>query len=106
MKNNILYFTISLLILSISLISCKKEIHCEQAEVCVTNIGTDTIYYSWGGSDMSTYVIPGDSTCKISEEEVHITSSSESFTVAYFETIGHGSYTIKIKDCHVSYDIE
>lgn len=106
MKNTILFLLVTLVFITITLSACKKEIHCEQAELCVVNIGIDTIYYSWGSSSKNDYIIPGDSACKISEEEVHITSDTEEFTTAYFETIGHGSYAIQIKNCHVSYDVE
>jgi len=34
--------------------TCKKKVKCDNAELCVKNIGSDIIYYAWGSSFMQT----------------------------------------------------
>ena len=104
MKSILILLSISSLIF---ISSCKKKkVQCDHGEVCVKNIGSDTIYYSWGGSQMDKYILPGETTCTQTQEEIYITRNEESFSTIYFETIGHGSYAIKVKECKVNREVK
>lgn len=83
---------------------CKKKIECDNAQLCVKNIGTDKIYYCWGCSFYSDSILPGNKACKY-VGAIEITSSSESVVWVDFSS-SKGSYRIKVDDCYVEKEIQ
>src|SRR6185436_15292591 len=96
--------TITLNFVLISLIflsSCKKKVSCE-ANLCVKNIGQETIHYSWGSSVYTDSVMPGESACK-SVGHIEIDEGSSSTTVEYFNS-DHGHYAIEVDECEENHE--
>ena len=87
-------------ILSAIALSCREPLNCDNAELCVKNIGTDTIFYCWGCNYYEDYILPGESACIYVGEVTH-----ESQPIYYFDTNG-ATYAIPVDDCFVEKLIE
>lgn len=92
-------------VLLIGFVSCKKKgIQCDNAELRIKNIGTDTIYYSFNSSAYTDTLLPG-ATISSFVGPIEVTSESESTVTTTFEST-HGNYAIEVDDCVVTREIQ
>jgi len=76
-------------------LSCNKEFpECDSAELCVENIGSDTIYFCWGCNYYEDTLYPGEKACRLLGE-----MSGGTEYDAYFDS-SHGSYIINVDECY------
>jgi hypothetical protein len=102
----------SLLISSflLTLVSCRKNVNCDNAKVCVQNNTGEVVYYRWGYSsaDFEDSLMPGQTTCDY-VGEIHINytltghSSQTTFTGFY-----SSEYDIfeEITACETNYSLD
>lgn len=93
-----------ILFISILAYSCSKETHCDNAQLCVKNVGNDTINYCWGCYPYTEVLLPGEKACRY-VGEVTITSTEETYTVQYFDS-DRGNIAIKMNDCYVEQPVD
>jgi hypothetical protein len=96
--------TLALVVITTMLIGCTKKVDCDNAQICLKNIGNDTIWYCWGCSGYTETLLPGDKACKY-VGEVYIKNSSESIVWIDF-TSDHGHYRMKVDDCYIEKEIQ
>lgn len=98
-----------LFIFSVIIFGCiEDDVDCENAELCVKNIGTDTIYYCWGCNYYEDFIIPrGEACTNVGEISIDysISGTTESVIWINFDS-SHGSYLIRVDDCYVEKFIE
>jgi len=82
--------------------SCKK-VDCE-ATLCIKNIGSQVIHYSWGSSYYTDSIMPGESACE-NVGHIEISNRVEHTRTAYFES-DHGNYAIRVDECDENQEIE
>ena len=91
---------ILILILVFSLAACKKETKCDNARICVKNIGTDVIWYAWGSNQFSDSIAPGEEACNyvgpIGDGHTYITNFQSD----------HGSYSMEVTECDQKHEIK
>lgn len=91
--------------LGIALGGCRKKYeHCDNAELCVKNIGSKNIAYGWNTSSLADTLKPGQSTC-IQTGEFNADPKNESGSYNDFVTNG-SSYRIKTTSCNTLKEIE
>lgn len=86
------------------IISCAKKVDCENAELCVKNIGTDVIYYCWGCNMFSDSILPGEKAC-VNVGSVYVSYTTESIHWVDFNST-HGDFVIKVDKCFNEIEIE
>jgi len=84
--------------------SCKKYDKCDNAQLCVQNIGTTVVHYSWGASYYSDSIMPGKSAC-ISVGSVNTDPNHSETHTEDFES-DHGNYFILVDQCSVTKQIK
>jgi len=86
--------------------NCMKnnDINCDNAELCITNIGSDTINYSWGSTLYTDYMLPGNKAC-INVGHIEVTKNSSATEEVYFYS-DHGNFIIVVDECLEEHDIE
>ena len=94
----------TLIAFTLLMASCVKEVDCENAEMCVRNVGTDTVFYCWNCSDFSSIILPGEKACK-NVGKIYISSTKESTVGASFNS-PQGNYITEIRDCYTEFEIE
>ena len=84
--------------------SCKKYVICDNAEVCIKNVGKDTIWYGWNSGNNSNKLRPGETTCdqvgEIDTDPNNGTGKRTSFSS------NHGNYFFDVKECHMEKEID
>jgi hypothetical protein len=79
-------------------------VNCKDAELCVKNISTDTIYFCWGCNYYQDTLLPQEQACiHVGEVKKNLTTSQ--YTYGDFFS-SHGSYSILVDDCYVESVIE
>jgi hypothetical protein len=104
MKINLKPIYILFLFTVILFTACKKKTKCDNAQLCIKNIGTDTIYFCWGCSSYTDSILPGGKACRY-VGPIEVSGSSENVVWSDFEST-HGNFRIKVDDCLVEKDIE
>lgn len=88
-------------------ISCKKKKeyeHCEHANVCVTNVGSNKLPYSWGGSQLKDTLAPGQTVCK-DAGYLDTDPQNRSYSMVYFMT-PNKSTSIVPTSCNMQQDVQ
>lgn|GEM_PF-2773422 len=110
---NIINKTITSFLIStflLTLVSCKKNVNCPNAEVCVYNNTNGVVYYRWGYSSapFEDTLMVGESTCH-HVGEIHINHSfygnSSQTTYAGFYS-SERDIVEEITDCHTDFTLE
>jgi hypothetical protein len=93
----------------ISLTGCgSKDFHCDNAQLCIKNVGQDTIHYAWGSSWYDQKMGPGESACTFVGEvyrKSSLTTVAENYPVVPFDS-DHGSFGIEVNACYVEKEID
>jgi hypothetical protein len=84
--------------------SCEKPIDCDNATLCVKNVGSDTIYYCWGCNSYNDTLPPGRAACK-NVGEIYVSSSREQTQEVPFET-SNANYYFTVDKCYVEKEID
>ena len=79
---------------------CKKEPSCDNAELCVKNTGSDTIYYCWGCSFHADTLLPGSKACK------NVGAIGDGSVIWADFDCSKGVYRIEVADCYVEKEIQ
>lgn len=82
---------------------CSKKIECGNAEVCMVNTTTDTIYYCWGCSGFSDTLLPGEKSCT-SLTTIELEEEAGG-TWTDFNT-STGNYRIQVDECRSEYKLQ
>lgn len=82
------------------LMACKKNPNCDNARVCVKNVGNDVIWYGWNTNAYADSLAPGEETCNYVGE-----ISDGSYYITRFES-DHGTYAIKVEECDQKQEIK
>lgn len=85
-------------------LSCKKYVYCENAEVCVRNAGSDTIWCAWNSSLYNIKLAPGESTCS-KVGEINTNPRNGTRKIIYFNS-DHGNYALEVQECNQKHDIK
>lgn len=94
-----------LFFISILGLSCSKEtLDCDNAQLCVKNIGNDTINYCWGCYPFTEVLLPGEKACRY-VGEIHSSTNDEDKSIYYFDS-DHGNYAMGMNACYVEKLIE
>ena len=83
--------------------NCKKKIDCPNAQLCVKNIGSDTILFCWGCNLYEDTLLPGKSAC-INVGSVYIDYKTEDTKIQSFYS-DHGNYGILVNECNEEKEI-
>ena len=94
-------FLLSLLII-ISLGCSKEELDCDNAQVCVRNVGNDTINYCWGCNSLTEILLPGGVACA---DIGPVKVEKDQFSVQIDFMSDHGNYIIEANDCYTEKEI-
>ncbi len=84
--------------------SCSKDIECDNAQLCIKNISSDTILYCWGCNYYEDTLLPYGKACT-DVGPISIKRNSESTSTVFFDS-DHGSYAIEVRDCYVEKEID
>ena len=97
---------ISILITAVFILmsSCAKKIDCDNAKLCVINVGNNTINYCWGCNSYTEILLPGEKTC-IDVGPLHVKSNDGYYSVYYFDADGT-THAIQMNNCYVEKQIE
>jgi len=95
---------ISILIFFTLLMGCSKKLDCEDATLCVKNVGNDTIYYCWGCYPYTEILLPGEKACR-NIGSIHSSTNEEDLSVYYFDS-NHGNLVIRMNECNVQRQID
>ena len=96
-------FTIS--ILTLTLMGCRKKYeHCDNATICVKNIGSTKIAYAWNSNAFADTLKPGQSTCK-DVGEYNADPKNQSGSISYFQT-NSATWAIKPTSCNTEKEID
>lgn len=79
--------------------SCEKVIDCDDAQVSIENIGSDTIYYCWGCNVLEDTLFPGEKAIQ-NVGPVYISEYEKTTIWTVFEST-KGDYLIRVDDCLV-----
>lgn len=94
---------LSAVLLAIVLLpSCEKKIECD-ATLCIKNISSTVVHYSWGSSVYTDSILPGASAC-VNVGPIEVSSTSTSTPTWYFES-DHGNYAITVDECAENHEI-
>lgn len=101
------YYLTILALAAAVLFSCKKDVNCDDAEICIRNTTSDTVWYSWGSSFYTDYITPGGLGCR-NVGEIHINYgpfvNSSSTEVTYFNS-SRGDFAIEVDECYEEREI-
>lgn len=89
---------------SILVVSCKKYPQCDNAQLCVKNIGNKVIHYAWNTSGLSDSIMPGGSACTNVGKMNADPNNSETPTTYFYSD--HGNYAITVNECNEVKDIQ
>lgn len=94
-----------ILIIGIVLFSkCRKKYeHCENATVCVKNIGSNRIAYAWNSNGLADTLEPGNTTCT-NAGEFNADPKNQSGEIVYFTT-KDATWAIKTTSCKTEKEI-
>ncbi len=98
MKKCIILFSV----LGVFLYSCTKKIECDNAQICVKNLSTDTVYYCWGCNTPNEILLPNNKTC-IDLGPVDV-KKDEFLVYAEFRST-KGNFTIESTECYTEKEI-
>lgn len=89
-------------------LSCKKDIVCDDAQLCMVNKTNDTIYYCWGCNIYRDTLLPGARTCEnVGPVSVSSSLSSSSSSIVWVDfSSSAGSYLIKVDECYIELPLE
>lgn len=94
-----------LLAFTISISNCRKKYeHCENARVCVKNIGSNRIAYAWNSNSLADTLNPGQSTCT-DAGEYNADPKNQAGAIVYFTTNG-ATWAIKPTSCNTEKEID
>lgn len=82
--------------------SCKEDVYCDNAQVCVKNIGSDTIRFCWGCNMHDEVIPPGEKACTyvgVIEITHGLGGSSASTETISFQTSGY-TLMIEVDECY------
>jgi hypothetical protein len=95
---------VTIALLTIVIVSCSKErTTCDNAVVCVKNIGNDTINYAWNSTYYDSKLLAGEKTC-IDLGEVDI-EEGDWFASNQFNN-DHGDFGILSTGCNEEFTID
>lgn len=95
-----------LLLLSILALhaGCRKKYEqCDNATICVKNIGNSKIVYAWNSNQLSDTLKPGESTCT-GAGEYNADPNNQAGETVYFQT-NSATWTIKPTSCNTQKEI-
>ena len=98
-SKKLIRFITVLILFSISFMACKQP-NCQNARVCVKNVGAEVIWYAWNSSAYSDSLAPGDEACKFVGE----ISGGSSYVTTF--NSDHGSYAIEVTECEQKQEIK
>lgn len=84
--------------------SCKKYEHCDEATICVKNIGSTPIPYAWNANGLADTLQPGQSTCR-TVGEYNADPNNYSAEMTYFVT-NQATWAIRPTSCNTQKEIE
>lgn len=91
-------------LLTIVIVSCSKEqTMCDNAVVCVKNVGNDTINYAWNSTYYDGELLPGQNTC-IDLGEVDIEEGDWFASNKFYND--HGDFGILSTECYEELEID
>lgn len=97
------YFILIISLLSIIFINCSKEkLDCDNAQICVKNVGQDTIYYCWGCNIPTEILLSGGKTCA---DLGPVDADKDEFIVQVDFMSDHGNYIIETQDCYTEKEV-
>ena len=83
--------------------ACVEKIDCE-AELCVKNVGNDTIRYAWNSTSLDEKLEPQGTTCRqlgrLQKDRIN-----DGYFITQFNS-DRGTYAIKVEQCYTEYEIE
>jgi hypothetical protein len=82
----------------------KKYEHCENATVCVKNIGSNRIAYAWNSNILDDTLDPGGTTCT-NAGEFNADPKNQSGEIVYFTT-KDATWAIKTTSCKTEKEID
>ena len=99
-------YKLIIVVLTLINLSCKKKKYeqCSHATVCVTNISSTKLPYSWGGSQLNDTLKPGETACK-DAGYLDTNPQNESYSMVYFMT-PNKSTAIKPTSCNMQQDVQ
>jgi hypothetical protein len=97
---NLLFIALAILALT----SCKKYVKCDNAELCIKNIGTDTIWCAWNSSAYTEKLLPGATICTNLGKLDTDPNNSQGSTTTF--NSDHGSYSFNVSACHTDKEIK
>lgn len=100
-----MYKIFTILLVTLALISCSKKYeHCDNATICVKNIGSSKIAYAWNSNAFADTLNPGESTCK-DIGEYNADPNNQSSSISYFQT-NSATWAIKPTSCNTVKEID
>jgi hypothetical protein len=94
-----------LLIVILALTNCRKKYeHCDNATICVKNIGSTKIAYAWNSNAFADTLKPGQSTCR-DVGEFNADPKNQAGSITYFQTNG-ATWAIKPTSCNTEKEID
>jgi len=91
-------------LLIIILFGCKKKYeHCDNATVCVKNIGSNKIAYAWNSNSFADTLRPGERTCT-NAGEYNADPKNQAAEIVYFQT-SSATWAIKPTSCNTEKEI-
>ncbi len=97
---------IGMLVSTIMIFGCAKPKEyekCDHANVCVKNISTSKLPYSWGSSDLKDTLLPGQTACK-DAGYLDTDPQNETYSIVYFMT-PNKSTAIKPTSCNMTVNV-
>jgi len=105
MKNLINLPALLSLLFILSISACRKKYeHCDNAVVCVKNIGSNDLPYAWNSNGYGDTLKPGQSTCT-DAGEYNADPRDQSGSIVYFET-NNATWAIKPTSCNTEKEID
>ena len=86
------------------LCACKKHESCDNAQVCVKNIGSTDIAYAWNSNGLADTLKPGETTCT-DAGEFNGDPNNEAGAYVDFVT-DDATWTIKTTSCNTLKEID
>ncbi|PKP04632.1 MAG: hypothetical protein CVU11_04445 [Bacteroidetes bacterium HGW-Bacteroidetes-6] len=85
-------------------LSCCNNVNCDNAQICVKNVGNETIHYCWNCNSYDDSIAPGESTC-LDVGPIYINLTTTSTVWVEFDS-DHGTYRTEVNDCYIEKEIE
>ena len=96
---------LTIIIVITTLIGCRKKYeHCDNATICVKNIGSTKIAYAWNSNAFADTLKPGQSTCK-DVGEYNADPKNQAGSVSYFQT-NNATWAIQPTSCNTQKEID